>query len=182
MNRADRRRLARKIRRVASGSDTLSRTERRQLTALLREASATLPVHIRDQADAAVEQLAANMEAVVAQYGFTSSSTSSAKLTKPIDRVVTRMLTGDCRICPHVTAAAPQPLSVCLWDDPPTFRCRRCIPDDAGLTEVEDRSCDLCHVDTGGDGIYPTIATVGAVTIAYGACAACHHDLKEHAA
>ncbi|HSJ43621.1 MAG TPA: hypothetical protein VK923_02935 [Euzebyales bacterium] len=182
MNRADRRRLARKVRRVAAGTDTLTRSERHQLNAVLREASATLPVHIRDQADAAVEQIAAGTRAIIDEFGFTPAHTRSPKLTRPIDRVITRMLTGDCRTCRHVTATAPQPLSVCLWDDPPVFRCRRCIPDDAALTDEEDRTCDLCRVDTAGDGIFPAFTTVGAITIAYGACHDCHDEIEEAAA
>ena len=182
MNRADRRRLARKIKRVANGNATFTRTERNQLRALTTDVADAMPVHIRDQADAAIAQINAGMKAIRAQPDITPCQTTSRILTDRIDRIITQLMTGDCRRCPHINPTAPQPLAVCLWDDPPYFRCGRCLPDDAGLTEVEDRTCDLCGVDTAGDGIRPTLTSVGAITIAYGACGSCHDTLVSEAA
>jgi len=182
MNRADRRRLARKIQRVANGSDTFTRTERHELQTLMTDVADVMPVHLRDQADAARAQVAAGMRRIMTRDDVTPKQTTSRILTVRVDQVVTRLMTGDCRQCPHVTAFAPQPVSVTLWDDPPHFRCGRCLPDDFGLSDVEDRTCDLCAVDTAGDGIRPTITSVGAVTVAFGACHGCHDQLVTEAA
>lgn len=183
MNRADRRRLARKIRRVASGSDTFTRAERHELQALMTDVADVMPVHLRDQIDAAQAHVATGMRRLMmTRDDVTPAQTTSRILTNRVDQIITRLMTGDCRCCPHVTPSAPQPVSVTLWDDPPHFRCGRCLPDDFGLTEAEDRTCDLCGIDTAGDGIRPTITHVGAVTVAFGSCHACHDTLTAEAA
>ncbi|WP_103384238.1 hypothetical protein [Pseudonocardia dioxanivorans] len=168
------------IDRLTVALDDLTRSD--DYDAFIRAARDLAPISLVDQADAATAQIRCGFKAIADRHGYRSGTTNLTTTPPWVTLALLHTLltwhAGYGRTCMHAPRAdRPMPVSAAAWE-PDLIVCGQCLH----LLRLRDgsardRTCDGCgRITEGvehGEGIYPTVVSLGPVMYMLGACDAC---------
>ena len=149
-----------------------------------REVSKNLPLHVRDQVDAASEHTVRMMQHMSEELGqniaLQTPENISQGMRKSLDQYAEWVRAGKLRPCKHLKKDAPQTtalvISLAYKLDAAPITCLVCTTKFMELLaqdDVEDKTCDGCRTYS-PDGLWSQVTGIGPVLVMGGYCDECN--------
>jgi hypothetical protein len=105
-------------------------------------------------------------------------ATVRAQINGHVLRIVTGLANGSVAHCPHIRINAPAAAIAVVWSG--RVDCPACFPDvpTPRLSDVEDRTCDLCGSYVPGQTMHCIMPRCGPLMLSAGICDECLHRME----